>query len=261
MEMKFTNYIHKEKELNFEISSSEIIGITGNTTQEIINLICLKQLNKGTLTIDSVKVTKDKLADYRKKISYINKCLKTHHLSAINLINEYIIRNKLIIKNPDKKIKDSLKIVGLEQEVLKREIKTLSSSEKKLLQISISLLSNPEIIIIEEPFKSIDKQVEKRLITLFRRLKEQFNKTIIIVSEDSNILHKYTTKIFFIKKDTILLSGKTEEEYLKVDFLKKHKFEIPDIVEFTYLAKKKKQVKIDYHKDIRDIIKDIYKHI
>lgn len=261
MEMKFTNYCHKESILNFEISSSEIIGITGKTKEEIIDIIALKVTNKGTLTIDSVKVTKDKINSYRKKISIIEKELKTHHLDVINLINEYIIRNKLIIKNPDKKIEDSLKIVGLSNEILKRKVKTLSTSERKLLQISISLLSNPEIIIIKEPFKYIDKQIEKKIITLFRRLKDQFNKTIIIVSEDSNILHKYTTKIFFIKNDSILLSGKTEEEYLDIEFLQKHKFDIPDIVQFTYLAKKKKQVKIDYHKDIRDIIKDIYKHI
>lgn len=261
MEMKFTNYTHKENKLNFEIMPAEIIGITGNTKEEIINLISLRKLNKGTLTIDSVKITKDKLEQYRKKIVIIEKEIDTYHLTIINLMNDYIRRNKLIIKDPEKKINDSLKIVGLEQEILKREIKTLSKSEKKLLQISMSLLSNPEIIIIEEPFKFLDKQAEKRLITLFRRLKEQFNKTIIIVSDDSNILHKYTTKMFFIKTDNILLSGKTEEEYLKVDFLKKQKFEIPDIIEFTYLAKNKKQVKIDYHKDIRDIIKDIYKHI
>ena len=49
--------------------------------------------------------------------------------------------------------------------------------------------------------------------------------------------------------------------YQRVDFLKRNKFDVPEIIEFTYLAKKKKAVKIDYHKDIRDIIKDIYKHV
>ena len=43
--------------------------------------------------------------------------------------------------------------------------------------------------------------------------------------------------------------------------LRKSTFDIPDIVEFTHKAKKTKKVKIDYHKDIRDIIKDIYKHV
>ena len=261
MEIKFTNYSHQDKKLNFEISSSEIIGITGKTKEDIIDIIAFKRLNKGIVTIDSIKVTKDKINNYRRKISIIKKELETYHSKVANLIHEYISRNKLTIKNPDKKINDSLKIVGLNNEILKREIKTLSTSEMKLLQISISLLSNPEIIIIEEPFKFIDKQIEKKIITLFRRLKDQFNKTIIIVSDDSNTLHKYTTKMFFVKNNEIVLSGKTEEEYLNIEFLKKNKFEIPDIVEFTHLAKKKKQVKLDYQKDITDIIKDIYKHI
>ena len=43
--------------------------------------------------------------------------------------------------------------------------------------------------------------------------------------------------------------------------MKRNKIDIPEIIEFTYLAKKQKNVKIDYHKDIRDIIKDIYKHV
>ena len=64
-----------------------------------------------------------------------------------------------------------------------------------------------------------------------------------------------------LKNEDILLTGPTNELYLRVDYLKKNKLDIPNIVEFTYLAKKKKQVKIDYHKDVRDIIKDIYKHI
>ena len=48
---------------------------------------------------------------------------------------------------------------------------------------------------------------------------------------------------------------------INLKFLKRNKFDIPDIVMFTYKAKKDKKVKIDYHQDIRDIIKDIYKHV
>ena len=67
--------------------------------------------------------------------------------------------------------------------------------------------------------------------------------------------------MIFLKNDEIFLTGKTNDVYLRVDYLKRNKFEIPDIVEFTYIARKKKEVRIDYHKDVRDIIKDIYKHI
>lgn len=261
MELSFINYTHKEKNLSFDIKSGTIYGITGNGKEEIVNLIALNHLNKGQLIIDEEKVTKETIHKYKKKISLVDINVSTHHESTLNIMKDYIIRNNLTIKDPIKKIKDSLKIVGLDENILDRNIKTLSLSEKKLFQVAMSLLSNPEIIILQEPFKCLDKQHEKELVMLLIRLKEQFQKTIVISTDDSNKLYQHTTQILLIKNDEIFLSGATSEVYMRVDYLKRNKFEIPDIVEFTYIAKKKKEVKIDYHKDIRDIIKDIYKHI
>lgn len=261
MELKFINYEYKDKNISFEIESGKIIGITGQDSSELLDVIALKTLHKGQLTINNIKINKENIREYRKKIVLIKDHINSSQHSIINIMIDYIKRLNLNIKDPFKKITDSLRIVELDENILTRNIETLSSSEKKLFQIALCLLSNPEIIILDNPFKSLDKANEKKAIMLLQRLKDQFKKTIIIYSEDSNILYKYTNNMLFIKNDEILLSGKTDELYLRVDYLKKNKFEIPDIVQFTYIAKKKYQVKIDYHKDVRDIIKDIYKHI
>lgn len=259
--MIFKNYEHKDNKLSFEIEKGQIIGITGKNSNEIVDLIALKSLNKGQLIINDQRVNKENIWSYRRKIALIRGSILSSQSNILNIMIEHIKRHKLEIKDPLRKITDSLKIVSLEESILKRNIQTLSSSEKKLLQIALSLLSNPDLIIFEEPFKCLDKYNEKKLIMLIQRLKEQFQKTIIIASDDSNILYKYTNKMLFIKNDQISLEGKTNEVFLDVEYLKKNKFNIPEIVEFTYLAKNKKEVKIDYHKDVRDIIKDIYKHI
>ena len=68
-------------------------------------------------------------------------------------------------------------------------------------------------------------------------------------------------KMLFIKNNEIILSAPTSEAYTRVDFLKKNRFKIPSIIQITYLAKKSKGTKIIYHKDVRDLIKDIYKHV
>ena len=54
----------------------------------------------------------------------------------------------------------------------------------------------------------------------------------------------------------MLISGLTKEVFKEVELLQKNNILLPPILEFTYLARKKKKVKIDYHTDIRDIIKD-----
>lgn len=261
MELKFINYTHKDKNLSFEIKESTITGITGSAPSEFIDLIALKQLNKGQILIDGIKVNKDNIYEYRRHISVITKRFNYKEPTVLSLMIEHIKRHNLRIKEPLKKIKDSLKIVELPEEILFKETWILSSSEKKLLQFAISLLSNPNILILEEPFKELDKHNEKKVMMLLQRLKEQFKKTIVIISNDSSILYKYTNEMIFIKNDDIFLTGPTSEVYLRVDYLKRNKFDLPAIIEFTYLAKKKKNVKIDYHKDVRDIIKDIYKHI
>ena len=172
-----------------------------------------------------------------------------------------IRRRKLTLKNPKKKMLDSLKIVGLDTDYLHRYVNTLSSSEKKLIQLSISLMCNPELIIMEEPFKSFDMKTEKRIIMLLQKIKDQYDKTFVFISNDSNMLYKYANHLIIIKNNSILTEGETKDILENVEFLKKNNIRIPEIVEFTYLSKKKKQVKIDYHKDVRDIIKDIYKHV
>ena len=261
MEIKFVNYQYKTKNISFEIPKSSIIGVTGSQIDEFIPILCLKSLNKGQITVNNEKVNKDNIYEYKRRISYVDRDLNTHKNIIIDLFNEHIKRNNLTIKDPTKKIKDSLRIVELSEDILTKDIYKLSSSEKKIIQFAIALLSNPNIIVLYEPFKCLDKHNEKKLIMLIQRLKEQFKKTIIIISDNSNILYKYTNEMIFIKNDDIFLTGPTNEVYLRVEYLKKNKFEIPDIIEFTHLAKKKKEVKIDYHKDVRDIIKDIYKHI
>lgn len=260
MELKFIDYEYKEKTISIHFKPGKIYGITGKNSKDILPIIALKKINKGQLIINEEKVSKDNLNNYKKKITLIT-TINSVHQNVYNIMIEYIQRNNLVIKDPIKKIKDSLKIVELDENILNKNIYEISASEKKLLLFSINLLSNPDIMIIDEPFKCLDKQNEKKLVMILQRLKEQFKKTIIILSEDSNVLYKYTNEMIFIKNNEILLTGKTDELYLRVDFLKRNKFNVPDIVEFTYIAKKKKEVKIDYHKDVRDIIKDIYKHI
>ncbi len=263
MEIKFTNYQFLEKEISFVIENKTITGITGTNLDDFINLLTQKAQGKGTILLNEEPLTKDNIKLYQKKISFISELFEMpKYIMTVNELMKHTIKqNNLQIKDYSKKIKDSLKIVGLDETYLERILGTLSTSERKILQYALSLISNPEVIIIKEPFKCLDNKNEKKIFMLLQRLKEQFNINIIILSDNSNILHKYTDNMIFIKNNQVILEGKTTEIYQRVDFLKKHKFSIPDIIDFTYLAKKKKNVKIDYHKDIRDIIKDIYKHV
>ena len=179
-------------------------------------------------------------------------------MEKINICGQEVIK---VSPAEWEQMKDSLKIVGIDESYLNHNLNTLSNSERKLVTIAIGLLSNPDTLVLEEPFKYLDIKQERRLFLILQKLVEQYDKTIIIKTEDSETIYKYTKEVIAIKNNNILVHGSTDEVYQRVDFLKRNGINIPDIVYFTYLAKKDKNVKIDYHKDIRDIIKDIYKHV
>lgn len=263
MEIIFRDHKIEDETINLLIQHNTITGLINDTDNIIFDLICLKKTGKGQIVINSEKVVKEDLFMNQKRISQIKDNI--NFPSYIKTIEELMTIelkiNNLNVKNPYKKIRDSLKIVGLNEDYVYRELRTLSSSEKKLLLIAKGLLSNPDTIVIEEPFKYLDLKQEKRLVMLLQRFKEQFNKTIILKSEDVESLYKYTNDIIIVKNKNILLSGETDDILKRVDYLKRNGISIPESIKFIYNAKKSKNVKIDYHKDIRDIIKDIYKHV
>ena len=228
-------------EIDINIKEKTINGIITDTEEEIIDNI----KKNNILKIGIVR------EDY----------LSTNFLIKVYEYMYYEIRRKrLIIKNPKKKINDSLRIVGLDTSYLNRNINSLSSSERILVILAISLLSNPDIIVLLNLFKYLDKTNEKVLMMLLEKIKDQYNKTIVLINDDNEIMYKYT-KYLFIKKNNLFIEDETDKLLQRVDFLHKNNIKVPEIVELTHLIKKKKKIKLEYHKDVRDILKDIYKHV
>ncbi len=263
MEVMLENIKTKDWEFSTTLSSEELIGISGPDYEELLEILKLESLPEGNIIINEQVVNSENHLDYYKIISLVDKKFKKiNYLNTVKEHMEYLINYyHLQIKNIEKKEKDSLKIVGLDSSLLNRNITSLSNSEKKKVQIAISLLSNPDIIILNNPLVGLDNKSRKKLMMVLNKLKNQFHKIIIIGTNDADVLYQYTTKMLFVKNKRIFLESKTEEAYERVDYLKRNGFTIPDRVLFTYKAIKKKKVKIDYHKDIRDMIKDIYKHV
>ena len=261
MEIVFKNYKHKDNNLNFTIEEKEINGIVTDDIEEIVDIIKLKLKYIGNIIIDKEAITTP--IKYKNKINIVPDEIDNniHFQTVYELLENEVLKRKIRPKNLEKKVEDSLKIVGLKTEILDRNIYTLSSYEKKFVQVAKALLSNPELIILIEPLKKLDKKNKKKLMMLLEKIKDNYNKSIIIIDNNINNIYNYTKHLIVFLNNKILKEGNTFDILTNVNYLKKNKIDIPDIVEITYLALKNKKVKIDYHKDIRDIIKDIYKHV
>ena len=96
---------------------------------------------------------------------------------------------------------------------------------------------------------------------LFNYLIDNENMTIILLSNDSEMLYRNTKHIVLLGKDGSALDGKSSKIYRDIELLNSNGVEVPDIVLFTYKVREKTDIKLGYHVDIRDLIKDVYKNV
>ena len=250
----------KNKTFSFTICEKSIHGIMGSYREELVDAICLRDF-PVEMRMNGKLLNYEEMRQYKEKIGFVSSVMDPicFRYKVYEYLYQKMKTSRFSIKDPRKKVIDTLKVVGLDISYLNRDIQELSSSERKLIQIGSVLMFNPEIIVMINPFENFDRKTRKRIFSLIQKMKDHYDKTILFVSNDSDFLYQYTYYLI-IAKNGILLEGETNAVFQQVDFLKKNRISIPEAVELTYLFRKK-GMNIDYHKDLRDIMKDIYKHV
>lgn len=267
IELKNVGYKYKNKKIldhiSFKIENNLITGITGEYKSLLCEMLDATKLpTSGSILIGDILFEKENFKWIRKEISMIHQNYQNQFFTD-NVKEEFLFlisRLNYQPKDKNKKIEQALLLVGLDKSYLKKKISTLSSGEKKLLQVAISLIHNPNVIIFDEPFVELDLINQRKLVKLIKMLKEKYQKTVIISSNDSNMLYELTDNIIILKKGRVLTADHTINVYQDLKLLEDNDIEVPCLVFFTKLAKDKK-VKLAYHRDIRDLIKDVYKHV
>ena len=245
-----------------KLDSSGIIGVMDNK-RYLINYLKNIGFDKNNIILDKKKITQKELINFKRRISIIENYITDDlDLTVYEYMKSKIFDSILDIRDYRKKIYDSLKIVGLNEIYLDKKVLKLSKIELQWVNFAIGLFSNPDIIVLNRVFHSLDIKNTKKLISLLSILTEKYHKIIIICTNDAEVVYKYTKNAIIIKDNEVLVSGLSDNIFQdNFEILLKNNISIPKTIEFSYLANTKKNIKLGYFKDIRDLIKDIYKKV
>ena len=108
-----------------------------------------------------------------------------------------------------KKLQEELKTFGIE-EYFSRKIKTLSKGNKQKIQFIISILHDPDFIILDEPFSGLDPVSTEEFKTAILKLKSQ-GKTIIFSSHIMTNIEDLCDDVLLINKGKSILQGDLNE--------------------------------------------------
>ena len=165
------------------------------------------------------------------------------------------------LKYLDKRIKDVLKIVNLNEDILDKNPLTLNDRDAKLVGIATILIHNPKVIILDEPTINLNNEDINNFIKLIRMLKNKYHRTIIIVSHDMDLIHKLVDNVALLYNGEIVLYGNKYQVFNDSKILKKYGLLPPKIMLFRSKVLNKKGIKLEYREEINDLIKDIFRHV
>lgn len=212
---KETNTTIALNDVSFDIEDTElfvIVGLSGSGKSTLIR--CLNRLNEptsGHIYIDDEDITKyDKksLINFRrKKISMV-----FQHFGLLSHRN--IVRNVeygLEVQGMDKKVRrqkalEALKVVGLDNQEDKHPHE-LSGGMKQRVGIARALISEPDILLMDEPYSALDPLIRRDMQNELLGLEDYINRTIVFITHDMNEAFKMGDRIALMKDGKVVQIG------------------------------------------------------
>lgn len=183
-----------------------ILGPSGSGKTTLLNIIGgLDKYTYGNLIIDGVSTRKYKERDWNnyrsKKVGFI--------FQSYNLINHQTVLSNVLLslniagkpkKESIKLAKKVLKDVGL-QNYIKKKPKELSGGQMQRVAIARALVTNPDIILCDEPTGALDSQTSIQIMELLKEISKE--KLVIMVTHNVTLANKYSDRIIALNDGVI----------------------------------------------------------
>ncbi|MCJ7469187.1 ABC transporter ATP-binding protein [Candidatus Bathyarchaeota archaeon] len=180
--------------VNLKVESGDflsILGPSGSGKSTLLNLVgALDKPTEGKMLIEGVDVSTlndNQLADLRRRIGFV--------FQFFNLIPRFTARENVELSmsiadmsrdERRKRAEDILETVGLKERMNHKPVE-LSGGEQQRVAISRALANNPRFLLMDEPTGNIDSKTANEIMELIKRLNEEKDVTIIMVTHDQRL--------------------------------------------------------------------------
>ena len=200
------------KDLSFEVRKGEIFGLLGSNgsgkTTTIRALLGFYQPTDGELLIDGKKYNPE---DTSVTVGYLPEERGLYRKE--NVIDTMVYFGELKgLKNPREWSMRYLKRVGLADKA-EEKIERLSGGQQQKVQLGITIMDNPKLLILDEPTKGFDPMNRRLLMEIIDELHQKGTAVILITH--------YMDEVEKLCDRALLLKDGVERAYGAIDDIKK----------------------------------------
>lgn len=157
------------------------------------------------------------------------------------------------------KAKELIKLVGLDKSYLDKSPFELSGGEMRKVALCGVLALEPKVLILDEPTVALDYKSREEIMTMVKKLKDELNMTIVLISHNMNYVLEYADKVFVLKNGKINFEGTVEELFADEKLLKENSLEQPELLKF-YNKLQENNIKLNVfprkYEDLIDALKN-----
>lgn len=203
---RVTGAVKAVDDVSFEVFEGETLGIVGesgcgkSTTGRV--LMRLHEPTGGKVEFDGVDMTSLSSEEMRKMRRDIQMVFQDPYasLNPRHTI-EKILEEPLIVHGigtpteRKKKVLEFLEIVGLSAYHAKRYPHQFSGGQRQRIGIARALMTNPKLIIADEPVSALDVSIQAQVLNLMKKLQEDLNLTYIFIAHDLGVVRHISDRV------------------------------------------------------------------
>lgn len=196
--------------ISFSVDSGEFVGImgpSGSGKTTLLNCVStIDSVTSGHIYINNQDITalkKNALSKFRREeLGFIFQDFNLlDTLTAYENIALALTIQKVKASEINKRIQDVAHKLDI-QDVLQKYPYQMSGGQKQRVASARALITNPSLILADEPTGALDSKSSRMLLDSMEKLNEEFNATIMMVTHDA-FTASYAHRILFIKDGKI----------------------------------------------------------
>ena len=206
------------RDLSFTLRRGESLGLVGESGsgKSTTGLALLRLLAaQGEIWFDGAPLhalTRRQLLPLRRRIQVVfqdpNSSLNPR-MTVQQIISEGLAvhRPELDAAQQEARVITAMEEVGLAAESRHRYAAEFSGGQRQRIAIARALVVEPQLIVLDEPTSSLDRSVQKQILTLLRQLQQQHQLTYIFISHDLQVVRALCHQLIVLRQGEVVEQG------------------------------------------------------